>query len=220
MSTNRVTLGYATPRRERQPDHYVAKWCLSSGLNGQAQGCARYNWRKPKLALHSRFDYLSRPATTARVVNTASEVHRGAQLDFDDLQSEHAYNSYEAYGRSKLANLLFTRELARRFLGSGLTANSLHPGIVASRLGQPRAGVGGDSSVVSFLASGGLSPEEGAETIVYLASSPDAAQLTGEYFSQCRAIQPSKEAQDQVAGEKLWEESERLAGVEFRNGRG
>lgn len=155
----------------------------------------------------------------ARIVNTASEVHRGAQLDFEDLQSELGYNAYGAYGKSKLANVLFTRELARRLSGSGVTANCLHPGVVASRLGQPRAKDGGDPSAASFLSSNGITVEEGAETIVYLASSPEAARVSGEYFNQGRAIAPSKEAQDYAAGEKLWKESERLTGVEFKIGR-
>lgn len=155
----------------------------------------------------------------ARIVNTASEVHRGAQLDFEDLQSELGYNAYGAYGKSKLANVLFTRELARRLSGSGVTANCLHPGVVASRLGQPRAKDGGDPSAASFLSSNGITVEEGAETIVYLASSPEAARVSGEYFNQGRAIEPSKEAQDYAAGEKLWKESERLTGVEFKIGR-
>lgn len=145
----------------------------------------------------------------ARIVNTASEVHRGAHLDFDDLQSEHGYTAYGAYGKSKLANVLFTRELARRLAGSGVTANCLHPGVVASRFGQPRSGDGGDPSAASFLASHGITVEEGAETIVYLASSPNVAQVSGEYFNQGRAVAPSKEAQDRAAGEKLWKESER-----------
>ena len=159
-------------------------------------------------------------STPAHIVNTASEVHRGAQLDFEDLQSAQDYSAYGAYGKSKLANVLFTRELARRLSGSGVTANCLHPGVVASRLGQPRAGDGGDPSAASFLSSNGITVEEGAETVVYLASSPEAAQMTGEYFVQGRAIPPSQEAQDYIAGEKLWKESERLAGVEFRIGRG
>jgi NAD(P)-dependent dehydrogenase (short-subunit alcohol dehydrogenase family) len=155
----------------------------------------------------------------ARIINTASEVHRGAQLDFDDLQSENGYSGYGAYGKSKLANVLFTRELARRLSGSGVTANCLHPGVVASRFAQPRNGEGGDPSAASFLSSHGISPEEGAETIVYLASSPEVAQVTGQYFNKSRAATPSKEAQDDATAEKLWRESERLAGIEYGSGR-
>ena len=151
----------------------------------------------------------------ARIINTASEVHRSAQLDFDDLQSNNSYSSYGAYGKSKLANVLFTRELARRLSGSGVTANCLHPGIVASRFAQPKKGEAGDPSTAGFLSKHGIPSEEGAEAIVYLASSPEMAQVTGQYFNQRRAATPSKEAQDQVVAEKLWRESERLAGIQY-----
>ncbi len=151
----------------------------------------------------------------ARIVNTASEVHRGATLDFDDLQSEHGYSGFGVYAKSKLANVLFTNELARRLSGKGVTANSLHPGVVASRFGLPREGQGGDSSSARFLSAHGISPEEGAETIVYLASSADTAAASGQYFNQCKAVAPSKEAQDRTVAKKLWEESERLGGIKY-----
>jgi NAD(P)-dependent dehydrogenase (short-subunit alcohol dehydrogenase family) len=151
----------------------------------------------------------------ARIVNTASEVHRGANLDFGDLQSEHGYSGFGAYAKSKLANILFTSELARRLSGRGVIANSLHPGVVASRFGQPRAGQSGDPSSARFLSTHGISPKEGAETIVYLASSADAAKARGQYFNQSGAVMPSKEAQDQAVAGKLWEESEHLGGIEY-----
>ena len=151
----------------------------------------------------------------ARIVNTASEVHRGAKLDFNDLQSEHGYSGFGTYAKSKLGNVLFTSELGRRLSGSGVTANSLHPGVVASRFGLPREGQGGDSSSARFLSAHGISPEEGAETIVFLASAADAAKASGQYFNQCRAVTPSKEAQDRTVAQKLWEESERLGEIEY-----
>ncbi len=149
----------------------------------------------------------------ARIVNTASEVHRGVKLDFSDLQSEHGYSGFGAYAKSKLANILFTNALARRLSGSGVTANSLHPGVVASRFGQPREGQSGDPSSPRFLSTHGISPEEGAETIVCLASAADGAKVSGQYFNQSRAVMPSKEAQDRVVAQRLWEESERLGGI-------
>ena len=155
----------------------------------------------------------------ARIINTASEVHRGARLDFNDLQSEKAYSSYGAYGKSKLANVLFTRELAKRLAGTGVTVNCLHPGVVASRFAQPRNGQGGDPSAASFLASQGIAPEKSAEAIVYLASSPDLAQATGQYFNQSRLSTPSEEAQDDTSAKKLWRESEQLAGINYEIGR-
>jgi len=150
----------------------------------------------------------------AHIINTASEVHRGEKLDFNDLQSEHGYSGFRAYAKSKLANVLFTNELARRLSGSGVTANSLHPGVVASRFGLPREEQGGDSSSARFLSAYGISPEEGAETIVYLASATDAAKASGQYFNQCRAIAPSQEAQNRAVAEKLWQQSEGLGGIE------
>ena len=158
---------------------------------------------------------LSRMPAPSRIVNTASEVHRGAKLDFGDLQSAQGYSGFGVYAKSKLANVLFTNELARRLSGKGVTANSLHPGIVASRFGVPREGQGGDASSARFLTAHGISPEEGSETIVYLASSADVAQASGQYFIECRSVQPSKEAQDPTVAEKLWKESERLAGIDY-----
>jgi NAD(P)-dependent dehydrogenase (short-subunit alcohol dehydrogenase family) len=152
----------------------------------------------------------------ARIINTASEVHRRAKLDFNDLQSRHRYDGFVAYAKSKLANVLFTGELARRLSGSGVTANSLHPGVVASRFGLPSEGQGGDPSSARFLSAHGISPEDGAETIVYLASSADAARVSGQYFNRCRPVTSSAEAQNEVLAEKLWKESEQLAGIEYQ----
>jgi NAD(P)-dependent dehydrogenase (short-subunit alcohol dehydrogenase family) len=144
----------------------------------------------------------------SRVVSTASDVHRGVTLDFDDLQSERNYDGFSVYGKSKLCNVLFTLGLARRLEGTGITANCLHPGVVATRF----ASDGGDPSVASFLSSG-ITPEEGAKTIIYLASSPEVAGFTGKYFYQSQAADPSREAQDAASVERLWQESARLAGV-------
>ena len=151
----------------------------------------------------------------ARIINTASEVHRGAHLDLADLQSEKHYSSYGVYGKSKLANVLFTRELARRLAATGVTVNCLHPGVVASRFAQPRNGEGGDPSAASYLASQGIAPEKSAEAIVYLATSPDLTQTTGQYFNQSRLSTPSEEAQDDATAKKLWRESEQLAGIHY-----
>ena len=145
----------------------------------------------------------------ARVVSTASGAHRGASLDFADLQAERGYSGFQVYGRSKLANILFTRELARRLAGTKVTANCLHPGFVATRFG---AGSGGVVQALMPLAKlGAISPQKGAETLIYLASSPEVAEVTGRYFYQGKAEAPSPQAQDDAAAAKLWAESERLA---------
>jgi NAD(P)-dependent dehydrogenase (short-subunit alcohol dehydrogenase family) len=151
-------------------------------------------------------------AAPARVINTASHAHRGARLDFGDLQMERGFRGFKAYSRSKLCNILFTRELARRLAGSGVTANSLHPGFVATRFGDQGRGVG--PSVFRFLKRFALSPEQGAETIVYLASSDSPAAVSGEYFYKCRVTTPSKEAQDDATAQRLWQETARLAGID------
>jgi NAD(P)-dependent dehydrogenase (short-subunit alcohol dehydrogenase family) len=144
----------------------------------------------------------------ARVINTASGAHRGAVLDFTDLQSERAYSGFQVYGRSKLCNILFTRELARRLKGSGVTANSLHPGFVATRFG---SGSGGLVQALMPLARlGAISPEKGAETIVYLASSPEVAETSGLYFYQCKPDAPSPAAQDDATAQRLWTETQNL----------
>jgi NAD(P)-dependent dehydrogenase (short-subunit alcohol dehydrogenase family) len=147
----------------------------------------------------------------ARIVNTASAAHRGNVLDFGDLQMEKRYRPMTAYGRSKLANILFTRELARHLAGTGVTTNCLHPGFVATRFGQSEGGV--FAAMVSLSMVFASKPERGAKTIVHLAASPDAAAVTGGYFVDCREVVPSRKAQDEVAARRLWQESLRLAGL-------
>lgn len=148
----------------------------------------------------------------SRIVTVSSRAHRMARaaLDFDDLQSELAYSAMRAYARSKLANILFTRELARRLDGTGVTANCLHPGSVATDLGR-----GGDTRgiVAAGLALGHpfmLSPWQGARTSIYLAASRRVADVTGGYFVHCRPRRPSEAARDSVAAARLWQASEEL----------
>jgi len=147
----------------------------------------------------------------ARIVNTASEAHRRAGLDFSDLQSTRRYSGFRVYCRSKLANILHTRELARRLAGTGVSANCLHPGFVATRFGDRSGGLFGPLIRIAKL--GALSPAEGARTLVYLASAPEVADASGGYFHLCRQIEPSPAARDDEAARRLWTESERLAGM-------
>lgn len=145
----------------------------------------------------------------ARIVSTASDAHRfGGALDFDDLQAERRYRTFGVYGRSKLANILWTRELGRRLQGSGVTANCFHPGGVATRLGQSEKLW---TRVVGWLMSYVLrTPEKGAATGVWLATAPELADVTGRYFADEREKQPAKFAQDDAAAKRLWEVSEEL----------
>jgi NAD(P)-dependent dehydrogenase (short-subunit alcohol dehydrogenase family) len=150
-------------------------------------------------------------STPARVVNTASRAHVGHSLDFDDLQLAKGYSLVKAYGRSKLANILFTRELARRLTGTGVTANCLHPGFVATGLGQRAGGIFALVVRIFMLRAG--PPGPGAETIVHLASAPDVAAVSGGYFVPVgRQAEPSPAARDDLAARRLWDESERIAG--------
>ena len=146
-----------------------------------------------------------------RIINTASAAHEGATLDFDDLQSAKGFGAV-AYGRSKLCNILFTRELARRLHGTGATVNCLHPGFVATRFADKSGGL---ISHLAWLAKFfAISPAEGAQTIIYLASSPEVANVAGTYFYKCRPSNPSAPALDDRAALALWQRSAALAGME------
>jgi NAD(P)-dependent dehydrogenase (short-subunit alcohol dehydrogenase family) len=148
----------------------------------------------------------------ARIVNVASEAHRRATLDFEDLQSEHDYRGFVTYGRSKLCNILFTRELARRLEGTGVTANCLHPGFVATRFGDDNGGLFriGITIAKRLLA---ISLEDGAATSIYLASAPEVEGRTGLYFDKSKPATPSAAAQDDTAAQELWLQSARIAGI-------
>lgn len=147
----------------------------------------------------------------ARVVNTSSDAHRRARLDFDDLQSARDYRGLAAYRLSKLCNILYTRELARRWAGTGVTANSFHPGFVATRFGDESGGL--VSYGVRFAKLFAISAAKGARTLVYLASSPEVATISGGYFYQCHLATPTRAAQDDAAARRLWSETEKLAGI-------
>ena len=147
----------------------------------------------------------------ARIINTASAAHRGAALDFDDLQSAKNFRAMRAYGRSKLCNILFTRQLARSLQGTNVTANCLHPGFVATRFADDSGGL--MSRFVSLAKLFAISPVEGAQTIVYLASSPEVADVSGQYFYKCRPITPSAPALDDRVALALWERSAALAAM-------
>jgi retinol dehydrogenase-12 len=147
----------------------------------------------------------------ARIVNVASEGHRFGRLDFDDLQSERSYRWWRAYGTSKLANLLFTFELARRLEGSGVTANGLHPGAVASRLGHNNGRLA--TVATALLKPLFLPPAQGAATSVWAASSPDLEGVSGRYFVRQREARPSAAARDEATARRLWDASCRLTGL-------
>jgi len=158
-----------------------------------------------------------RAGARSRIVNVASDAHSGARINFDDPQLKANYNGWRAYGQSKLANILFTLELARRLDGTGVTANALHPGFVASNFGKNNRLFGILIGLAQRVAA--ISPESGAETSIYLASSPEVAGVSGQYFEKCRIATPSAEAQDRAAAARLWEISEALVSATAAVGR-
>ena len=149
----------------------------------------------------------------ARVVTVSSSAHRAGALDFDDLQLVRLYDGWSAYARSKLANVLFTYELARRLQGSGVTANTLHPGIVRSRFGHDNGLSTRVFMTLTQLPPLGTTPRRGARTQVWLASAPEVAAVSGRYFVRCRARRSSRASRDTDAQRRLWEVSEALLGA-------
>jgi len=146
----------------------------------------------------------------ARIVNVASDAHRFGRLDLEDLQSERSYASMRVYGASKLANVLFTRELARRLEGTGVTANSLHPGGVGTRLGSDsRIGRIAMKVLRPFL----LTPEKGARTSIWAATAPELEGVSGRYFAKCREARTSRSARDADLAAALWKASSEMVGL-------
>ena len=152
-------------------------------------------------------------STPARIVNVASDAHKGVSINFDDIQFKQKYSGWKAYQQSKLANILFTYELARRIEGTGVTANALHPGFVRTSfleaLNEAPAGwlmkkIGGMIA---------LSPEQGARTSIYLAFSPDVAGVSGRYFVKEKPVVSSPQSRDQAAAERLWQLSVEMTRV-------
>jgi NAD(P)-dependent dehydrogenase (short-subunit alcohol dehydrogenase family) len=152
-----------------------------------------------------------RASAPARIVNVASDAHRFGALDFADLQNERGYRSMRVYGQSKTANILFTRELARRLEGTGVSVNCLHPGAVATRLGQQNGAVA--KLLTRALSVFFRTPAKGAETAIWLAAAPEPAGVSGRYFQDRRAREPSPHARDDAAAARLFAESARLTSL-------
>lgn len=163
------------------------------------------------LLTHELLDLLKASAP-ARIVTVASAAHQGAKLDMNDLQNAKNYSGFRVYGQSKLANIYFTYELARRLQGTNVTANCLHPGFVASRFGNNTGGIFrlmiGWAKLVAA-----ISEDNGAKTSVYLASSPEVQGVSGKYFDKCAAVPTSAVSNDVDIARALWRESERLTGI-------
>ena len=147
----------------------------------------------------------------ARIISVASGSHYQGKIDFDSFTKDTGHFVTKAYAQSKLANVLFTFELADRLNGTQVTANCLHPGMVKTDIGNKESN-NWLASTVWTLASGllGISLENGAKTSVYLASSPEVKGVTGKYFDKCKVKEPAKLAKDKALGKQLWEVSEKL----------
>ncbi len=152
----------------------------------------------------------------ARIINVSSGAHSGAAIDFDDLQGEQQYGrmGMTAYGQSKLANVLFTYELARRLAGTAVTANALHPGVVRTGFGRNSTGLIGAGFAIFHVVGRPflLTPKQGAETSIYLASSPEVEGVTGKYFAKKEAVPSSDLSQDTEVAQRLWQVSEEMVG--------
>lgn len=142
-------------------------------------------------------------APGARIVNVSSDLHKRGAVDFNDLQLRHGYSGMKAYSNSKLANILFSNELARRLQAQGVAVNSLHPGYVHSNFGQNNGVLLGRVMSLSSKLFG-ITPEQGAATSIYLASAPQAAAVTGQYFAHCREVRPSPASQSLQDAAQLW----------------
>lgn len=147
----------------------------------------------------------------ARVVTVSSEAHRGYSMDFDDLNAEDSYGTVQSYGQSKLANILFTHELARRLRDTGVTANCVHPGVVDTNIWR---GSGWLPSLVRLFTWFYKDPDEAADSVLYVAASRELDGQTGQYFKEREPVNPSPEAYDEKAAARLWRMSLEMTGLE------
>jgi len=147
----------------------------------------------------------------ARIINIASDLHQRATLKFDDLGGEHSYGGMRSYGQSKLANVVFTYELARRLAGSGVTVNCVHPGAVATNLARNNGALA--TAAWKLIGVFMKSPQDGARTQVYLASSPEVEGVTGKYFIDSKQARSSAESHDAGVAHRLWEVSAQMTGL-------
>ena len=168
------------------------------------------NHLAPFLLTNLLLDLLKESAPS-RIVTVSSEGQRWAKMDLDDLQSRRRYRPFQVYGTTKLANIMFTNELAERLEGTGVTANCVHPGGVNTNFGTNNRGF----TTLLFRAFKPFmrSPEQGADTVIYLAASPDVEGMTGKYLTDRKLITASEEAYDESLRRKLWEISEELTGL-------
>lgn len=150
----------------------------------------------------------------ARIINVASDAHQFSKLDFDDLNSKNSYNPMKVYGTTKLANIMFTYELARRLAGTEISVNCMHPGGVNTNFGKNMKGIAGAYFRLSPFSR---KPEKGAETVIWLASTPDVEGVSGKYFMDKKEKKSNSFSYDKDEQKKLWEESEKMTGITFKD---
>src|SRR5438309_2034730 len=169
------------------------------------------NYLAPFLLTNIQLDLL-KASTPSRIINVSSVGHYNGHINFDDLNLENDYGGWRAYGQSKLALVLFTHELAKKLQGTGVTVNSVHPGTVATNIwSRPMGPLGFVMAVPKLFMT---SPNKGAETVVYLASSPDAENTSGEYWDKLKVKKSSEESYNEEVAKRLWEVSEKLTSLE------
>jgi NAD(P)-dependent dehydrogenase (short-subunit alcohol dehydrogenase family) len=188
-------------KRELSPDGIELTWAL--------------NHVAPFLLTELLLDRIKQSAP-ARIITTTSDAHQGAQIPWDDIESEHSWGQrgFKRYGQTKLANILFTIELARRLEGSGVTANCFHPGLVATGFNRNNSGL--MRVVMTVVKPFSRSPQKGAETLVWLADSEEAGSENGGYFVDCKRAEPDAPARDMDAARRLWELTEQQVAATAR----
>ncbi|MDY6943874.1 MAG: SDR family oxidoreductase [Pseudomonadota bacterium] len=180
--------GIMKPKREVSADGFELQFAV--------------HFLAPFLLTHLLLDAL-KAAAPSRVINLASMLHRLGHINFDDLQAEQRYNMFRTYASSKLATIMFTYLMADRLRGTGVTVNCLHPGVIGSNL----------ESNPKFIRPFLKSPRKGADTPIYLATSPDVAEVTGQYFVNRKPRRTSRESYDRVVAERLWALAEEVTGL-------
>jgi NAD(P)-dependent dehydrogenase (short-subunit alcohol dehydrogenase family) len=170
------------------------------------------NYLAPFLLTNLLLDTL-RASAPSRIVNVSSGAHENASLNLQDLQAEQRYRFMRVYGQSKLALIMFTYELARKLQGTGVTVNCLHPGFVATNIGQSGMNPALASIAKLFISSMGISPEEGAQTSLYLATSPDVEGVSGRYFVKSVPKRSSSISYNKTLQQQLWNTSEQLVSL-------
>ena len=183
----------------------VAGWSTRFETEDGLERTFAVNHLAPFLMTNLLLDALKASAPS-RVVTVSSAAHRNYTIDMDDLQGERRYSGFGAYSRSKLANILFTHELSRRLEGTGVTANCLHPGVVATGIFR---NVPAWLRVI-FTSRLVMSPERGADTTIYLATAPELAEVSGQYFVKRKTVRPSRASRDAETARRLWWASEVL----------